>query len=119
MSASHVCRVTVELDLRADDKADAYETLHAWADAVRGGDAAGIAVLQEFQVVRVRPSFRFEDIKELRKPPADPLDLSPTADPEWDASCQMASGALAHASNGLAKYLPHRETEVPPANCIP
>lgn len=117
MSASHVCRVTVELDLRADDKADAYETLHAWSDAVRGGDVAGMAVLQEFQVVRARPSFRFEDIKEIRKPPADPIDMPPSADRQRDAFCEIASGALAHASNGLAKYLPQRETEDPPDNC--
>lgn len=72
MKATHVCRMVVHLDLFAVDKADAYETLQAWADAVRSGDAEGVRILQEYQVLRARPTFDLADIRELHKPPAEP-----------------------------------------------
>lgn len=76
MKATHVCRVVVHLDLFAVDKADAYETLHAWADAVSSGDAEGVRILQECQVLRSRPTYGLADICELQKPPADPAGLT-------------------------------------------
>ncbi len=46
-------------------------------DAVRSGDAEGIRTLQEYQVIRARPSVDLKDIIELHKPPAEPRGPEP------------------------------------------
>lgn len=77
MKTTYVCRMTLNLDVKAFDKEDAYETLQALADVLREGDADGLRTLLECQIKRCRPTFDLSHIQELPKPPAEPRGPEP------------------------------------------
>ena len=49
----YLCRLPLLVEVTADDRADAYDTLRYWADALADGDGAVIRFLSQTDIKRV------------------------------------------------------------------